>query len=228
MPTPDVASDAALSLRSARRAGPSPWMRVRGLWERSAVYLPVILMGLLALGTYWLARNTPLAGPAETQRVATHDADSFMRGFSIKTFDASGRLKSEVFGTEARHYPDTDTVEIDQPRIRSFNARGELTVAQARRALSNGDGSEVQLMGDAVVTREASTDAQGHARPRLEFRGEFLHAFLDTERVKSHKPVELTRGNNRFTAESLDFDNLDQVLQLQGRVRGTLAPGPAR
>jgi lipopolysaccharide export system protein LptC len=202
-------------------------MRLRGSWERMSIYLPIILMGVIALGTYWLARNTPTAGPVEAQRAAIHEPDYFMRGFSVKTFDAAGRLKSEIYGTEARHYPDTDTLEIDQPRIRSFNARGQLTVATARRALSNGDGSEVQLIGDAVVTRAASADAAGHPRPRMEFRGEFLHAFLNTERIKSHKPVELLRGDDSFTADTLDFDNIDQVLQLQGRVRGRLVPEPA-
>src|SRR4029079_15317420 len=97
--------------------------------------------------------------------------DVFSGRLSVKPCEAGGRLKSEVYGTEARHFPDTDTLEIDQPRIRSFNGRGELTVATARRALSNADGSEVQLFGDAVVTREA-IKAQGHERPRLEFRGE--------------------------------------------------------
>ncbi|HSV35603.1 MAG TPA: LPS export ABC transporter periplasmic protein LptC [Ramlibacter sp.] len=208
----------------AARPPANPWALVRGAWERLSVYLPIILMGLMAMGSYWLVRNTPTFGPAETERAATHDPDYFMRGFTVRTFDANGRLKSEVFGTEARHFPDTDTLEIDQPRIRSFNARGELTVATARLALSNGDGSEVQLIGNAVVTREAATDTQGQARPRLEFRGEFLHAFMDTERVKSHKPVQITRGDNRFTADNLEFDNLDQVLELRGRVHGTLAP----
>src|SRR6185369_15583018 len=94
----------------------------------------------------------------------------------------------------------------------------------ARRALSNGDGSEVQLFGDAVVTREANSDAQGHAHPRMEFRGEFLHVFADTERVKSHLPVELTRGSDRFTADSMDYDKLSQVMELRGRVRGVLVP----
>lgn len=202
------------------------WLLVRGGWERVAVYLPIILMGLMALGTYWLARNTPMIGLPEAQRALTHDPDYFMRGFSVKTFDASGRLKSEVFGTEARHYPDTETLEIDQPRIRSINARGEVTVATARTALSNADGSEVQLMGDAVVTRAATTDAKGHARPRLEFRGQFLHAFLETDRVKSHKPVELIRGGDKFTADSLEYDNLDQVLEMRGRVHGVILPGP--
>jgi len=215
-----------MSADAARSPRVHAWaLLVRSGWERASVYLPIILMGLMALGTYWLARNTPGLGSPEAQRPVSHDPDYFMRRFSVKTFDATGRLKSQIHGTEARHYPDTDTLEIDEPRIRSFNARGEVTVATAHRALTNADGSEVQLFGDAVVTREASSDAQGHTRPRMQFRGEFLHAFLDTERVKSHKPVELTRGADRFTAESMDYDNLDQLMQLQGRVRGVLVPG---
>jgi len=197
---------------------------VRSAWDRVAVYLPIILMGLMALGTYWLVRNTPGLGPVEIRGEEVHEPDNLMRRFSIKTFDPSGRLKSEIFGTEARHFPDTNTTEIDQPRIRSFNATGELTVATARLAISNSDGSEVQLIGDAVVTREAVTGNDGRVRPRMQFRGEFLHAFLNSERVRSHKPVELTRGDNRFTADNLDFDNLDQVMDLRGRVRGSLVP----
>lgn len=216
-----------LGLMAAPPGRPGGWTLVRAGWERISVYLPIILMGLMALGTYWLARNTPSIPPAEVQREASHEPDYFMRGFSVKTFDAAGRLKSEVFGTEARHYPDTDTLEIDQPRVRSFNARGELTVATAQRALSNADGSEVQLVGNAVVTREPTTDANGNTRPGLVIKGEFLHVFLDTERIRSHKPVELIRGDTRFTANSLEFDNIDQVMELRGRVQGTL-PGGAR
>ena len=200
------------------------WARLRGAGDRLAIYLPTILMGVVALGTYWLARNTPTLGPAEVQRAASDEPDYFMRRFSVKTFDATGRLKSEVFGAEARHYPSTDTLEIDQPRIFSFNLRGETTVATARRALSNADGSEVQLMGDAVVTREAVTGPNGSERQKLELRGDFLHAFFDTERVTSNQPVVMTRGGDRFTADSLDYDNLDKVMDLRGRVRGLLVP----
>lgn len=202
------------------------WLRTAG--DRAAVYLSVILMGLVALGTYWLARNTPTFGPPAPAVAPTHDPDYFMRRFAVRNFDPEGRLKSEIFGTEARHYPDTDTLEIDNPRVRAFNERGELTIATARRGLSNGDGSEVQLIGDAVVTREASRDAQGQLRPRLQITGEFLHAFLDTERLISHKPVVLVRGDDRFAGDTLDYDNNDRVIDLKGRVRGVIAPtGPA-
>jgi lipopolysaccharide export system protein LptC len=201
------------------------WQWSRRAWDRVAIYLPVILMGLMALGTYWLARNTPnFLGGADTQRRVTHEPDYFMRGFSVKTFDANGRLKTEVFGTEARHYPDTDTMEIDNPRIRSYNATGELTTATALHGISNADGSEVQLMGNAIVTREPNP-ARG--TPRMQLRSEFIHAFVNTERVKSHQPVEIIRGNDRFTADSMDYDNLERVMDLQGRVRGILVPAPA-
>lgn len=200
----------------------------RGAWDQVSIYLPIILMGLMALGTYWLARNTPMFSLPDAARPARHDPDYYMRGFSVKTFDANGRLKSEVFGTEARHYPDTDTLEIDKPRIRSYNTRGDLTVATATLALTNADGSEVQLVGDAVVTREATKRADGRSSPPLEFRGEFLHAFLNTEHVKSHKPVTLIRGGDRFTADRLDFDNVERVVELNGRVRGTLLPAGTR
>jgi lipopolysaccharide export system protein LptC len=184
-------------------------------------------MGVLALGTYWLVRSTPLLMSPEKEAPARHDPDYYMRKFSVKTFDGAGRLKSEVLGTDARHYPDTDTMEIDFVRIRSFNQVGRLTTATANRALTNGDASEVQLFGDALVVQEPAVDKAGKTQPRMEYRGEFLHAFMKTERVKSHKPVGLTRGKDQFTAETMDFDNLDRVMQLKGRVKGTMVPDTA-
>lgn len=201
---------------------------LRAGWEQLSLYLPVVLMGVLALGTYWLVRSTPPLMPPEPQPPARHEPDYFMRKFSVKTFDASGRLKSEVAGTDARHYPDTDTLEIDLVRIRSFNEGSRLTTATARRAVTNGDASEVQLFGDARVVREPGADNTGQAQLRSEFRGEFLHAFMNTERMKSDQPVELLRGNDRFTADTMDFDNLERVMQLKGHVKGTLLPDAAK
>ncbi len=196
--------------------------RLRAGWDRVSTYLPVLLMALLALATYLLARQTP--GLSEPRAAAARSAepDYYLRGFSVKTSDAQGRLKSEVFGSAGRHYPDTDTLELDQARMRAYNRRGEPTVASAQRALSNGDGSQVQLIGDAVMVREAVTGPNGTLRPRLEIRSEFLHVFTETEQLRTDRPVEIVRGADRFTADRLDFNNLDQQLALQGRVRGQI------
>ncbi|RYF80507.1 MAG: LPS export ABC transporter periplasmic protein LptC [Comamonadaceae bacterium] len=196
----------------------------RNVLDRASLYLPIILTGALALGTYWLVRNAPRLAEPVVAQAPTHDPDFFMRDFTVKNFLPSGQLRSELSGKEGRHYPDTDTLEVDQVRLRSVSPEGLVTHATADRGLSNGDGSEIQLFGNAVVVRDASTQANGRVVPRLEFRGEFLHAFVNTERVRSHLPVTLTRGNDRFTADAMDYDNLDGVANLTGRVRGQIAP----
>jgi lipopolysaccharide export system protein LptC len=180
------------------------------------------------LGTYWLVRSTPMFATSAVDQQQGHDPDYFMEKLAVKTFDVEGRLKSEILGLEARHFPDTDTMEIEQVKIRNFNEMGHLTTATANRAISNSDGSEVQLIGNALVVREAVVDKFGKEIPRMSLRSEFLHAYMETERVTSHKPVELTRGNDQFTADSMEFDNFDQVMQLHGRVHGTLTQKPAR
>jgi len=198
---------------------------LRRAWDRLSLYLPVLLMGLLALGTWWLVRNAPQVQGPQPAGAERHEPDYFMKEFSVKGFDASGRLQSEVLGEVARHYPDTDTLEIDAVRLRSLGLNGRLVRATADRALSNADGSEVQLHGNAVVVREMPRAPNGATLPQLEFRGEFLHAWPKLERVRSDRPVTLTRGKDRFTADSMEYDNLEQVLQLRGRVRGVLFPG---
>ena len=199
---------------------------LRQCWDKASLYLPVFLMGLLALATWWLVRNAPQPLPPGVDPRSQHVPDYTMKTFAVKTFDSTGRLQSVVQGDVARHFPDTDVLEIDRARMRSVSANGRVTTATADRALSNADGSEVQLFGNAIVVREAIPARQGAAaQPRLEFRSEFLHAYTRTERVRTDKPVVLTRGSDRMTADSLEYDNIEQVLQLRGRVLGTLQPG---
>jgi lipopolysaccharide export system protein LptC len=205
----------------------SAWGRVRDVLDRATIYLPIILTAAVALGTYWLVRNAPKLLEPTAKAAPTHEPDYFMRDFVIKNFLPNGDLRSELHGKEGRHYPDTDTVEVDDVNMRSVSPQGYTTRSTAKRGISNSDGSEIQLFGNAVVIRDPSVGANGKPTPRLEFRGEFLHAFLDSERVTSNQPVTLIRGTDQFTADNLDYDNLSGVANLTGRVRGLLVPSAA-
>ena len=198
------------------------------LWERLSIYLPVMLMGMFALATLWLIRSTPASVDAIPGKPVRHEADYFLRNFSIKTFDVKGQLKNEVFGADARHYPDTDTLEIEKVRSRSFSETGRLTVATANRAISDAAGDEIQLLGNVHVVREPEPGQPGEARPPLEYRSEFLHLFPNSEKLKTHLPVSITQGADRFSGNSMAYDNLGQVFELKGQVRGILHPRKAR
>jgi len=199
------------------RHGDMPWSA--RLIERLSAYLPLLLMAMLALGTWWLVSNTPLAETPQAAAPLKHEPDYQMSNFIVRRFAPDGAMRAQIEGDTMRHYPDTDTLEIDNVRVRAVAPDGRVTRANARSALSNGDGSEIQLQGGAHIVREGLA-----GEDPIEFRGEFLHAFLNTERVRSHLPVTVTRGGMEVHADAMDYDNLERVVQLKGHVTATIPP----
>lgn len=204
-------------------------LRLARLWssllDKLVLSVPLLVMATLALGTYWLVRNTPSPAVDEPEPVRGHEPDYYMKQFAIRTYDEKGQLRSEITGDIAKHFPDTKWIEIDGIHIRSVDAKGRLTVAQAEHGLTDDHANEVQLIGKASVKRREPTDDVSQGRTGdIEYRGEFLHVFLKAERIRSHLPVEITRGKDRFTADTLDYDDVERQLLLMGRVRATLQP----
>jgi lipopolysaccharide export system protein LptC len=201
----------------ATRAWRAPWA-----WrviDTVSAYLPLLVMAVLALGTWWLVKNTPLFENERALAPLRHEPDYTMTQFMVQRFGGDGALRVQIEGDLLRHYPDTDTIEVDNPRIRAFGVEGRATSATARTALANSDGSEVQLIGDAHVLREATEKDVA-----IDFRGEFLHCFQNTERVRSHLPVVVRQGNTEMRSDAMAYDNLAHVLDLKGHVHVVLTP----
>jgi lipopolysaccharide export system protein LptC len=185
----------------------------------------VLLMGVLALATYWMVQRTPVpTEPAPLPLPRGHEVSFFMRGALIKTYDPSGRLQNELSGTEIRHYGDDKSLEVDQPRLLSVSPDAWVTRASAQRALIQDEGANLQLMGQAVVVREAGQQSDGRLFPRLELRGEFLIIGAREQWLRSPQPAVLTSGQDRFSADSLSYDHRTRVAELTGRVKATLMP----
>jgi len=181
-------------------------------------YFPLLLMALLALSTWFLVKNTPREAPAAEQRDPRHDPDYQMHNFTITRFGADGKPRVRIEGDVLRHYPDTDRIEVDTVHIRALGPGGRATLATARRALANGDVTELQLLGGAQV------QAQSPNAETVEIESEFLHLFLEVEQVRSHLPVVLKQGRSEVRAGGIEYDNLDRKLQLQGPVRALFLP----
>lgn len=212
---PDL-PEVAVSLGAHAPPRPRLGLRYR-LRELLGVYLPLALMALLALGTWWLVKNTPRLETIEQAPVLRREPDYEMREFAITRFSADGRVKVRVEGQVLRHFPDTDRIEIDATQIHAVAADGRVTRAYASKALINGDASEWQLSGGARVLTESTSG------PKLELESEFLHVFVATERIRSHLPVRVRRDLDEIRAGGFEFDNLTQKLQLAGPVRARFA-----
>jgi len=197
-----------------------PWfLRLR---DTLSSYLPLLLMALLALASWWLVKNSPRPQEPGEERALSSEPDYTMSQFALERFDVDGRLKLRIEGAQLRHIPATDRIEIDTALIRAIAPDGRVTLARAQRAIGNGDGSEVQLLGGAEVS---SSDAEG--RP-LVMQGEFLHAFLITERVRSHLPVLVRHAGSELRAGGMEYDHVARRLDLKGPLRSYVAPRVAK
>ena len=203
-----------LSFAGPEPVAAAPWpMR---LLDLVSAYLPLLMMAVIASGTWWLVRNAPNVDAPREVAPLRHEADYTMTRFVVQRFGSDGALRTEIEGDRLRHFPDDNTLEIEQARIRAIGSDGVVTLADARKALANGDGSEVQLLGDAHVVRPAHDKEE-----QVEFRGDFLHAFRNVEQLRSHLPVVVTQGQSVVRADGMEYDNLARVVELKGRTSGT-------
>ena len=209
------------------KPGLSRWLdRVAVLWDKASIYLPIFLMGFLALLSYWVVSLTPSYDLPQAERAVSQAPDSIMRDFAIRQFGPDGTLKSELFGREMRRYPYNDSIVIEQAQGLQIAETGRRTTFQAQRLTTNADQSIYWLEGQVIVVRDAHTTPTSDD-PRVEYRGEALTLFVDEDRLESKLPVVITRGRDRISANSLDYDDNSTVAHLRGRVRALLAPRPA-
>jgi lipopolysaccharide export system protein LptC len=193
--------------------------------DRMSLYAPFVLMAILALLTWWLLRLTPTFEPEVPEPPPRHVVDYQMKNFAVRSFSNKGELKGEFLGQLASHYPDTDTLEVDALRVTGKGSDQQSLTATSDRALVNGDATELQLMGHAQVVSSTSNAGQnssaksaGHTAP-IQVNSEFLHVWVNEQRVRTDRPVRITQGNSQIDADSLNFDKHSQTTLLQGRVR---------
>ncbi len=199
------------------------WQKARHTIDQMLSFVPVILMGILAMMTYWLVKNTPSQLTPQQILTPSHSIDYYLKNFSVKSYQPDGQLHSIIYGEKAKHFADTLVLEITQPKLQTFDIHQNMTRASANQAFTNADGSELQLLGQAVVVRELPKQGE-RPNEQLEMRSEFLDFLIDEDKLFTHEPVELKKGKSSFRALGLDYDNTKMVLNLKGQVHAQLAP----
>lgn len=197
----------------------SLWQNLRAGLDRLALYLPLLVMGLLALGSWSLVRSVPSLMAPPTQAAPRSEPDYMLGRFAAQVFDAQGLPVRQLSGERARHYPMGDELHVEQVRIDARSASGAQVQAQALHAVAPGHGERLDLTGQVQVVRLADTRAA-----QVDFRGEQLQVLLDEERLVSSQPVQIEREGDHYAAERMEFDVRNGLYDLQGRVRVTLRP----
>ena len=181
--------------------------------------LPLAAVAALAGITWWLVQATlppPGEGIAQPKR---HTPDYFADNFSVTELDQSGATQYRLTAAKLIHYEDDENSVLTAPAMRAFQPGKPVVTTTAKRGITNGDASVVDLYDDARIERAA-----GGGDPQMQADSQHFRIFVNDDVIQTEKPVKLQRGLSVVNAtDGMKYNNVTRVIELYGNVRGTIA-----
>ena len=187
--------------------------------------VPLFIMAGLTLVSFWfLQKNTQdeaLLTPAKKK----HEPDYIFINAKLTVLNLDGSTKYRLLGKEFKHYADDASIDVKVPRLRLFNSKSPPLTIQAKTGQINGDLDIVELFDQAEVSRPQQLGTTGAViDPSLLLSSNYLKVFVNEDRLITHLPVLIERGESVMTAsQGAVYNNIDQSISMRGDVKGSIA-----
>lgn len=175
------------------------------------------LVVLLALGvatafSVWLSSRFDKDDDASIVPLA--DApDYYLKDFTRTTRGVDGVVVSELRAESLQHYPDDDSSELVAPRMRFYNAAGEVWAVESERGWAAGDYAELVLYGEVFAWRE---DVNGARELEIETRD--LRVLPPEQYAETDQPVAIWNATTRATGTGMRANLTDGRIELLSNV----------
>jgi lipopolysaccharide export system protein LptC len=183
-------------------------------------------MGGLTLLTFWLVeKNTPPPTNA-IERPRLHEPDYTIKNGALSYLNEQGQTKYRILAKELIHYDDDASIDIAQPRMRSFQPDKAPVTVRAKRGHIDGDLSMLDLYDNVEIYRPAQSASEiQKASPYMLAKSSYFRVLINDDIIKTDKPVELEQGLSVMQSNAGGvFDNVKQSMQLLGAVKGRIEP----
>ncbi|MBE2257721.1 MAG: LPS export ABC transporter periplasmic protein LptC [Candidatus Accumulibacter sp.] len=182
----------------------------------SSALLPITILTILSALTFWLRYATEL-DETRGDGKHRHDPDYIVNDATVRKVGEQGQLEYTLQAAEIRHYPDDDSVELDQPKLVYLQPKkAPLTISAARGRLS-AKWERVDLDEQVELRREAIGK-----QPPLVVETSQLTVLPDEEKAFTKSPVAITEGKSWLKGVGLQVDHKLQTYLLESRVTGEI------
>jgi lipopolysaccharide export system protein LptC len=186
---------------------------------RGSLWLPLVILLLLAGLSFWIEQTVRLAG---SEAPAGHsDPEGIMENFNALRTDALGNPQYRLSASRLKHYSGSKRTEMEAPRFVQLNAAsGDTVTTTARTAEVSADGNEIELSGGVSVQRAARP---GHSALTLQTAR--LLAFPERDLLRAPGAVRLRDSQLDLRAGAMEYDIKRRVITLTGRVNARYISG---
>jgi len=186
--------------------------------------MPLLLMGVLTLVTFWLVKQNEPAAKSAIERVRLHEADYTIVNGALSALDELGNTKYRILGKKVIHYDDDASIDITAPRMRLFPPEKAAVTVKSDIGHLDGDLTVLDLTGNAEIFRPPqAASATEPARPRMLALSSFFKVLINDDIIETDKPITLEQGMSVMRAsDGGTFNNVQQSMVLSGQVRGRI------
>jgi lipopolysaccharide export system protein LptC len=178
----------------------------------------IFLLALLAGLSFWLKKavEPPSDAPSAKTR---HEPDAIAENFTIRQYDAAGRVARRLSAPYMEHFPDDDSSELKSPKLVRHKLDTPDMTLTGDRARVTSKGETVLLEDNVIATRAATAERQ-----QLVARMPDLTVKPNDGVAYTASPVEITEGPSWMKGIGMHIDNDTSTFKLQSEVTGLLYP----
>lgn len=181
--------------------------------DRLVSGLSLSFLAVLAALLLWLNQSARLPSPNQDNPIG-RTPDYIVENFSAIRIGDDGTARKMLLGKKMIHYPDDDSMDMEQPRLID-TARGKPPVQlTAEHARMSSTGEDIYLSGNVTVTRNA-----GKGRGETTMTTSLLHLRPDDDTARTDKPVVITETHAVIKAVGMEMNNRTGATQLLSQVR---------
>lgn len=184
------------------------WSQFQHFW------LPLVIVGGLVLLTTWLGQVSDHPLQIGGGKVG-HDPDYFVDDMKAVAYDAAGVPRYHLTVKHMQHFMDDDTTTLEAPNFLRDGPGVPRMEAHSDRGTISPNGDIIYLFNDVRMRQDSlSGDLP------IEVSANYLKVMPNQDRVSSNRPVTITQGSSKLSADALKADGKARTFEMDGRVKG--------
>jgi lipopolysaccharide export system protein LptC len=190
--------------------------------------MPLILMGVLTLMTFWLVQKNTPPESSMFERVRLHEPDYIIQDGTLSALNEQGNTKYRILGNKVTHYDDDASIDIDAPRMRLFQPDKAPVTVKSDTGHLDGDLTILELFDNASIFRPAqAATATEPATLRMLASSSYYKVLINDDIVETDRPITLEQGVSiMHSSDGGTFNNIQQSMTLSGQVKGRIERAP--
>ncbi len=179
---------------------------------RFALWLPMTLLVMLALITFWIQQSVKEAGGRIGASLS--EPDSIVENFLAISTDVAGVPRYRLSAEKLNHFSGDRLTLLDNPILTHIHEnQGEMQISSKQASVSP-EGDKVVFTGDVNLLRRADGE-----RGELSMRTSRLEVLTEKSEAITEEPVVIQQPGMQITASGLHLFANTRILKLKGRVK---------